>query len=312
MINETVRPAQLIVPLDGSKASDRTIPLVRDLADRLSTSVRVLHVFPEIKQLSRASEGDVNWSELAEPRARITPPASIRESCSLLQSAGIELEVIGRVGRASTEIVRETEREAGAWIVMSSQGAGGLRRLFMGSTATAVVRAANRPMILIPSEIADQSLKTVNYQSLLSVFIDGSPESETAIEPAAMLAGRLDSSLDVVRVAETMRDDADSPAPHDQKWEATEVERIRHYLVEQSGACAEKHGVEVRPVPLAGSPEVQLQRYAADARPGFIALATRKRSGIERWTYGSLAELLVDRLPTPLLLIPVEQGKPGE
>lgn len=306
MSSETVRPGTLIVPLDGSKASDRIIPIIRDLADSLSAKVRVLHVFPDIKQLSRASAGDVNWSEHAEPRARIAPPASIRESCSLLQSSGIELEIIGRVGLASTEIVREAERENDVWIVMSSQGAGGLRRLFMGSTATAVVRAASQPMILIPSGIPEQSLNVINQQALVSVFIDGSRESETAIEPAAMLAGRLNSRLDVVRVAETMRDAQNPPTPDDEMWETPEVERVINYLEEQSGACSEKYGVDVRPVPLAGSPGVQLLRYAEGARPGLIALATRKRSGIERWTYGSLAEHLVDRLQTPLLLIPVE------
>jgi nucleotide-binding universal stress UspA family protein len=296
----------LILPLDGSTASDRIVPIVRDLAAQLSASVRVLHVFADINQLRRASVGDVDWSEHAEPRAHISPPASIRDSCTLLQSSGISVETIGRVGVASTEILREAGRQDDSWIVMASKGAGGFRQLFMGSTATAVARAANQPLILIPSEITANFLDSLDQHALVSVFVDGTQESETAIEPAAMLAGRLNSRLDVVRVAETMRDDPNRPTPDDEKWEIPELERIRDYLETQSKVCSGKYGIEVSPVALAGSPGVQLLRYAESARPGLIALATQRRSGIERWTYGSMAEHLVARLQTPLLLIPVE------
>ncbi|TVR72979.1 MAG: universal stress protein [Sphaerobacteraceae bacterium] len=306
MSKSIARPDRLLVPLDGSAASDRVIPAVVNLASKLSIRVRVLHVFRDIKQMSRMTEGDVDWTADAEPRAFINAPAAIRESCARLNESGIEFEVIGRVGSAANEIVREAEFDPTAWIMMSSQGAGGIRRLFMGSTTTAVVRAAEQPVIMIPSELTDQRVNDLLHRPLISVFLDGSANAETAIQPAAMLAGDLKTQLDVVRVAETMRDSDDRPTPDDDRWEAPEVERVREYLERQGSACADTYGIEVVPVILAGSPAVQLMRYAERARPGLVALATRKRSGIERWTYGSLAEQLVDRMQTPLLLIPVE------
>jgi nucleotide-binding universal stress UspA family protein len=304
----TVRPKRLIVPLDGSKSADRIIPAVRYLARSLSVPVSILHVFSDVKNMSRVALDDVEWTENAEPRAHIHPPASLRESCALLEDAGVEIEVVGRVGSAAVEIAREAQHNDGSWIMIASQGEGGIRRLFMGSTATSVVRTSSAPVIMVPSTIDNREFEASRNGTspLVSVFLDGTPQSETAVEPAAAIASALNGTLDVVRVAETMRDSQDRPTPDDDRWEAPALEQVRAYLERLTERCVSEYGLEVNAVSLSGSPGVQLLAYADSARPGLVALATRKRSGIERWTYGSLGERLVDRLQTPLLLIPVD------
>ena len=299
-------PELLILPLDGSRAADRAVPAVRDIASQLGIVVRVVHVFQSIKQLRSLAVDNIEWSEDAEPRAVIRSPASIRQAITEMTHAGLDVEIIGRVGDPAVEITRESSSTSGAWVVMSTLGSSGIRRLFLGSTARAVIRASSRPVLLVPSQLSDDDYVERKLRERVAVFLDGSAQAESAICYAAGLAEAFSLDLDLVRVAETYLDD---PAQHGREyasWEETARAATEGYLDKVSRACR-RIQVPLNRVVLSGSPRVQLIEYVRRESPNLVAIATRKRSGVERWTYGSLAERLVDSLAIPLLLVSVQQ-----
>jgi nucleotide-binding universal stress UspA family protein len=300
-------PTHLLLPLDGSRASDQAAPFAAEVAERAGIPVTVLHVFDSIRSLSKAAASEISWTDDAEPRAAIRPMASLRESFEALESRSTNVEVVGRVGSASQEIVKESELHDGCWIVIASLGQSGFRRLFLGSTARDVVRASRSPVLLTPSSEALRHFSKRDQGRAVAVFLDGSPAAERAVCDAAAAAALLEAELDLVRVAETRVDQRATKAPDEAHWENAAVRAVESYLKTVVERCASLP-CSVNSVALAGSPEVQLPRYVEQRLPMIVALATRKRSGIERWTYGSFAERMVSSLSAPLLLSPIEEG----
>jgi nucleotide-binding universal stress UspA family protein len=297
------RPARLIVPHDGSRAADHAVPVAQFIAHHLQIPVTVVQVFENVKQLSSVSDEEIDWSENAEPRAHIRTPAALRESVDLLIESEISVEVIGRVGTASEEILRELELAPETWIVMTSQGASGVRRLLLGSTARNVIRSTRGPVVLVPSEKSGRIASKPLGWKRIAVFLDGTPGAESSICSAAALAEAIGMVMDLVRVAETFRDEPGVSLPDEQRWEMPARAEVDAYLDRVLNACSNVRA-ETRTLTLSGSPVLQLTAYVENEIPDIVTLAVRKRSGIERWTYGSLAERLLDTLTVPLLLVP--------
>jgi nucleotide-binding universal stress UspA family protein len=299
-------PERLILPLDGSRASDQAVPLARLLALRMKAPVTVLHVFDSVKALTRAAEAQPEWDPNAQPRATVRAPASIRDSVAELSAADIDVTVIGRHGDVAAQVCAEASSATPGWILMASLGATGIRRLLLGSNAVQTVRGSSTPVIIVPARYG----VAANFEDDLArvaLFLDGSWVSERAIPAACTLAQALDAQLDVVRVAETYQDDVneeDLLTERDPGAGALES-TVTAYVETISQRCAAA-GLRTRALSLSGTPARQIARYVAEAKPDVVVLGTVRRSGIERWTYGNFAEQLVGALPAPTMLVPVD------
>jgi nucleotide-binding universal stress UspA family protein len=303
-------PRSILLPLDGSNAADRAVPFAREVAVRGGVPVTVLHVFSSIKSLSSVADGEIAWTQSADPRASIRPPASIRSAVDELRAAGISVNVTGRLGDVATQISAEAETMANPWIAMASLGATGIRRHLMGTNALKTVRAARCPVLIVPVSPDDGDGIQPTAAPIL-VFLDGTGEAEEALPVACSAARMFDSRLDIVRVAETL-DDRDTDHVErvsDERLVRPIIESVQAYCEEIRERCGGQ-GINAKSVPLSGSPAVQIQRYVDETSPAMVVLVTRRRSGIERWTYGSFAERLVGALPTPTLLVPVDPVDP--
>lgn len=299
-------PDVLIAPLDGSRTSERSIPLLVRLADHLDVPVRFLHVFDSIRQLRKFARTDIEWSEDADPRALLDPPAWMEDSVSELAATEARIEVVGRVGKPSEEIIKELNRTEHSWAIMSSLGATGTRKLFLGSTTRKVVRSATSPLIVVPAHLPKLQAESESRSGTVSVLLDGTEVSHSSIPHAAAIAEGCGLNLEFVRVAETFRDDAGAAAD-ELRWEKQSRDEVEGYL----DRIAEEWSSLSCPVStagLGGNPVKQICRHVEESSPLLVALATRRRSGIERWTYGSVAEKLADSVSIPLMLVPVDDA----
>ena len=147
----------IIVPLDGSELAESALPLAHELQRKLQARL----------VLVRAIEPP--GSSLATAPGVLEPPAGVAAEIDLAQKIGYEerriaqayLEALaGRLGAGPIEtvivedsaadaIVRLAKARAGAMVVMSSHGRGGLGRLVFGSVADAVLRRSPAPVTLV-------------------------------------------------------------------------------------------------------------------------------------------------------------------
>jgi nucleotide-binding universal stress UspA family protein len=137
------------------------------------------------------------------------------------------------------------------------------------------------------------------YKSIL-VPLDGSPLAEAALPFAQWLAERSGASLTLVRAAHARRSVGDTP-PEQQRTVA-EAEVYLTALADELVA----HGFRVQSgVPYGGSAAACIVEEVSMRHADIVVMATRERSGPDRWLHGSVAEGVVSRAGAPVLLIRV-------
>lgn len=134
--------AKMLVAVDGSPHSSKTLPVAADLAGRYGATVTVVHV----REHERYEGQDV---DLGPPQ---DAESLVGEALATFREAGVEaVGVIRRVtpGNTPKEIV-EIAKESGAeLIVMGTRGMTEWKSLVLGGVANKVVQHATCPVLLV-------------------------------------------------------------------------------------------------------------------------------------------------------------------
>lgn len=137
---------QVLFPTDFSATADLAISSLRELVEKGSDRVTLLHVQdseriePHLKQrideFNRIDEGRLD---------------SIAENLRGI-SAAIHVEQVVAYGRPITEILGLAESKAASLIVMGTHGRGMLAEVHLGSVSQAVIRKSRVPTLLVPAQ----------------------------------------------------------------------------------------------------------------------------------------------------------------
>ncbi|UCH43028.1 MAG: universal stress protein [Dehalococcoidales bacterium] len=147
------------------------------------------------------------------------------------------------------------------------------------------------------------------YQRML-VPLDGSELAEVVFTYAKELAGRLDLDIILLHVA---RQAAENTLPMRKAYIERAVEVIQRQSQEiQDKTAAKKEGkpIDVRGEVVIGYAADEILRFADENKVDLILMATHGRSGIKRWTMGSVADKILRVTKIPVWL--VRAGMPDE
>ena len=143
------------------------------------------------------------------------------------------------------------------------------------------------------------------YERIL-VPLDGSELAEVALPYAEELAGRLGSQVTLVYVSEP----SEGQYQHmhesylDEMLEATKRDAEKY--LEKPGT----HTIQVKSDILFGNPAEKIVDYSEKTDVGLIVMSTHGRSGIKRWTLGSVADKVVKATKRPVALIRAKGARP--
>jgi universal stress protein A len=143
---------RLLVPIDFSEHSDKTVECATQLASLTGATIRLLHVFQipvfaesyyrglyltddQIKRQVEAAESEAN-----EQLSRVA---------SQLSAEGINVTSVLRPGYAFEEIVSAAKELEVDLIIIGSHGHTGFKRLLLGSTAERVVQYAPCSVLVV-------------------------------------------------------------------------------------------------------------------------------------------------------------------
>ena len=155
------------------------------------------------------------------------------------------------------------------------------------------------------------------YRRIL-VTLDGSPLAEQVLPHVkALLESRSGVRLYLLSVAQVIDLAAASAMvypmavypgqPIDEDAERRRVEdELCNYLRGLQSDLAQS-GVEVSSEVRFGHPASEIISYARDIKADLIAMCTHGRSGIARWTYGSVADRVLRVAECPVLLVRAKQ-----
>lgn len=135
---------RLLVTLDGSDTSERALPVARDIANAVGAEVNLLRVVNPIAEVAWTGIGPApDLGQITEQFAE-----AARAYLEGVAIAGEKWDVLyGRPLDAILQYAREHECDV---IAMGTHGRGGITRLALGSTTDAVMRAADRPVLIVP------------------------------------------------------------------------------------------------------------------------------------------------------------------
>jgi nucleotide-binding universal stress UspA family protein len=133
---------RIVVAVDGSQQSAKTIPVAVDLARRYGSHVTVVHV----REYARYEASDV---DLGPP---IPADELVEDVVKTFREAGIEATgEVRRVSHGATaeQIVDVAKSSQADLIVMGTRGMTEWKSLLLGGVATKVVHHAQCPVLLV-------------------------------------------------------------------------------------------------------------------------------------------------------------------
>jgi len=287
---------KILVPLDGSELAEIALPYAEELAGRLGSEVNLLAV-SESAETESYHEHLIYVERMVESTKR-----GIEMYLEKPHGRAIKVDSRILVGHPAEEIVDYADKADIDLIVMATHGRSGVRRWVLGSVADKVVRATKRPVALIRAKDTRPEIREKGILNKVLVPLDGSKESEAVIPYIEELASKLEAEVVLLRILEV----------NYEIFQASQLEQLESARVaakdyiEKTAAQLKQRGVaastEFREVMVSAAAE-EIIKLADEIRVDLVAMSTHGRSGVSRWTFGSVADRVLHEGNTPLLLV---------
>ena len=286
----------IIVPVDGSQLAEGAIPYALAIAERAHSKVRFVLVHPDQYPPLLIEPANVYLKELTQ-RFR--------------ERLGQSLSSIILNGPAAPSLVKHAKEIGADLVVMTTHGRGGLQRAWLGSVADELIRTSGVPVIVAhPSE--GGSFPVLNLREIF-VPLDGSPLSETALEPASALAELWDAEISLVQMVYPVPLVPDPALPfasgYDKELTAWERDAASDYVRDIAEGLRAR-GIKASGIALIGDKSVahSLIELASPERVSLIVIATHGRGGLRRLVLGSVTDKLVRAAQVPIMIIPATRA----
>jgi len=275
----------ILVPLDGSERAERALPVAERLAGATDATihlVRVSELPPAALVWAGATGGMIGGAYLpgadsggddlfaAENRAAVAYLDAVRERVNVNVS-GVSVRATHVSGDIASALL-DYERDAAIdLVVMCSHGRGGLARFALGSIATRLLQHGDSPVLLVHAFGAPVDLTRA------VVPLDGSALAEVALPMIDHLARTVVGEVILLRVI-----NAAAERPEAEAYLDMVARRLPHQGTLRAGESGRRCQVAQ------GDPaQVILDEAGADK---LVVMATHGRSGLTRWSLGSVAD----------------------
>lgn len=314
---------RILVPLDGSPRAEVILSLLARILRREDSEIvllRVVDIPPSV--------GRVN---LAVVRAQHREEAQkyLQGLAERFSSSGAKVHARVAHGAPADVILDTAEREGATMIALSTHGRTGLARWALGSVAEKVARTSDVPVLLVRSfrrgaagDLEPTVAQEIPFRRIL-VPVDGSATSMSAVAPAVKFAQLYGSDIFVLHVEtpyvppspvlpgmEMVLPSSVPPATPSDRDEVTA--KAAKFFVQAGLKAARQTTV--------GEPAAEIIDLSINRGMDLIAMGTHGRTGLARWSLGSVAERVLRSGEAPLLLVrapataakPPRKGKPAK
>lgn len=279
---------KILVPLDGSRLSDRILNQVRRLLVREDAQVMLLRILPAPLQYPHSDE---------RRREVVEAQEHLEGLCESLGEEGARATyALVDAGDPAAKILDFAKRYNPSLIAMTTHGLGGVRRLLRGSVAERVLRHARHPLLLWnpfrPTGVGKGG--GARFARIL-VPLDGSSESAGILPLVKALAELNLSKVILLHIQELYPLSSEYPGALP-VLTPKEAMKILAPHRRQLGKVPVKLRTEV------GLPASGILDVAREEHADLLAMNSHGRTGVSRWAFGSVTEAVLRHCPLPLLV----------
>jgi nucleotide-binding universal stress UspA family protein len=303
---------RILVPLDGSERAEQAVATAAGVVRATRGSLVLLQV------LNAPAELLPFVASALEPSTLIADESA---GMSYLQAlaglySDIPSEVAVRTGLVANTITTFAEKSQADAIFLTSQGEVNPVQRLLGDIAERVVHSAPMPVLMLrepaslPAAAVDTSVagQSGGQQPLLRFLVplDGSPDAELAVRPAAELAAALAGSapakLDLVRVIP-------AGASAEQRGDAEQYLQATIARLQADAGASPLGSVTADWAVAQGQDPAELFALIANQDIGtpqgysLVALATPPASRANHWPFGDVVARLLHSTTLSLLLV---------
>ncbi|MFY0478706.1 universal stress protein [Achromobacter marplatensis] len=281
----TQQTGPILLATDLSARGDRALDRALQLTKELNTKLIVLHVMESHATPARLTTPV--WRRLSTDHKALAE----RELAEDLAAADVPSEVVVVSGDPLTRIMETADSFGCSLIVTGIARDETLGRLLLGTTVEKLARQARQPVLVVKTRPRKP------YRDVL-VATDFSPGSRQALRAALQLVPNANLTLfhayDVPFQGKTVPDDAIT-----RSFYKGAEQSAREFTAE----TPELAGKTPQIVLEAGQPETVLSEYSFNHRSDLVVTGTHGRTGILRTAIGSVAERLLESLPSDVLIV---------
>ncbi len=259
----------VILPLDGSENSERSVEWVRRLARPETAMVVLVRAVPP---------------EQASPRAMEEARQYLMRFEREMNYSGIPARVVVRKGSPVKVILRTAMTEGAGLIVMSSRGGSKVTRWLLGGVTEQVLRLSPIPALVVRARTAFPRKGRIRR---IILPVDGSKLAERSIP----WVGRLAKYLSAKVVFFHARQEGSLRA-------AEEYASLRKRVV-TAELDLKRRGVGAEFAVVRGDAASEILRIAKDG--DLVATTTHGYGGAKRWLFGSVAEKVIREAAVPVI-----------
>ena len=293
---------KILVPLDGSETAEAAVPLAVAICKATVGRLCLVHV---------EDPGPVGQAQLPAPAAYLdrAAGAASNDLNESVDTAVVRAD-LAHVSKSDTaaHIAGYAQEHGFDLIVTSTSGRRGLKRVFAGSVAEALLWVTPCPVLFCRPRPGVQLFHPGRrpIQKLL-IALDRTPASEDILQDAVAFAKDLDAEIILLHVVQPLRALAtvtgiELASFSPEEWKQLN-ERADEYLaaITQQLAAA---GVQATSEKLESNDvAAAILETAARLKVDAIALASRAPQRMVRAILGSVADQLVRGAPCPVLVI---------
>ena len=280
----------VVVPVDGSRETERTVRYAVSIAKRRGADVHVIQVVDRRSgTLWRAPESERSL----RARLRALRPAAEQE--------GVSVRIVTLRGGPGSVIPAYAELNAARLVVVGHHY--GSSRLWRNSSvASRLSRSSPVPVLVVPGDAAAHSVNRI------LAAVDFTVSSAIALRTAAEWSKRLGARLTLLHAMERPLDQmalsGGEAWRHVQRLPA-EVEALSKRLKRKAMALG---SADAEPVVVTGNAFRGIVATAKDTYADLIVMGVARRSRFDEALFGSTLRAVLSWATVPVLVVPVVGG----
>jgi nucleotide-binding universal stress UspA family protein len=221
-----------------------------------------------------------------------------------LTRSGLHVRTIVRRGPAAEAIVDYAAQMDVLQIVMATHGYSGVSRWRHGSVAERVLQSAGAPVLMVCAKGGESISEDPMACQRILVPLDGSDRAEQVLPSAVTVSKALDAEIILFRVpiahvSGAFADDWYVPLEGTLETASQVAEKYLDRVADELYA----QSVRVMKATRMGGVADAILEYAEANKIDLIAMCTHGRTGLARWTLGSVADRVLRARCVPVLLV---------